>query len=351
MKHVFTIHSPITFLAAHAVIENLELPIDDVIIFSNGYKVPLNTYSIFPFLANRNTTYSKKLKNLITPKAEDNYISLHTNEEAFIAYIDLMSFFQKVLISHENCKSFNFIEEGNSSYLIRNDLDTLTWDKRNEKFRVYGFKSYIKNIFSSTKWAFRGYTNRFLALPYSYDSYQFIDEINYFTFSKNGFPLVASQKRKVLQIQKSNALLEMSKSLFYRDIVIWVDGSNSKFTDLPETIYNKAIDKAIHKLKNSLTSKKIVIKLRPGIENLSTNYLYAKLNSCGYHLEVMRNDIVLEAVLINSKNCIVVGNLSSALFYASIFGHEAYSIYGLYDQKVKTIFDDMPGYWEHVKKI
>ena len=46
MKHIFTIHSPITFFSACAVIFQEKLSHEDVIIINDGYKVPFKIGTI-----------------------------------------------------------------------------------------------------------------------------------------------------------------------------------------------------------------------------------------------------------------------------------------------------------------
>lgn len=352
MKHVFTVHSPITFLAAYATIKHLKINKIDVIVISSSYKVPIEDYKVIPsFVEARNKTALQKLRYFNVPRSFDAYLDSHLQGEDFIAYIDLMSYYQKILVTHKQCQEFHFIEEGNSSYANSNDLETLTWDKRQNKLRVNTQVSYISNLLNGLKWASRGYTNRFLALPYAYDNYHNIKGIKYFTFSAKAFPLVESSQKRVLKFENDHGINQLSKGLSYEDALIWVDGANERFTGLDLSYYHEAIDLAINKLGKKLYNKRVVIKLRPGLKEYSKNYLFNALKKANVEVEVMRDDIVLEAVFLNSKNCTVLGNLSSALFYASIFGHQSYSIYSLYSKKVKTIFDDMPGFWENINNL
>jgi hypothetical protein len=352
MKHIFIVHSPITFFAAYAAIKYLRLNKGEVIVISSNYKVPMEDFKVIPsFVEARNKNALQKMKYYNVPKSFDAYLNLHLYGQDFIAYIDLMSYYQKILVTHTRCREFHFIEEGNSSYANSNDLETLTWDKRQNKLRVNTQGSYISNLLNGLKWAGRGYTNRFLALPYAYDNYQNIKGIKYFTFSNKGFPLVETDQKRVLDLKNDDGIGQLSKGLCYENALLWVDGANERFTGLDLSYYHKAIDLAIEKLATQLNNRKIVIKLRPGLKEYSGNYLFKALRKANAEVEVMRDDIILEAVFLNSKNCTVLGNLSSALFYASIFGHHSYSIYSLYSKKVKTIFDDMPGFWENVGKL
>ena len=143
----------------------------------------------------------------------------------------------------------------------------------------------------------------------------------------------------------------MAGNVALENTFIWVDGSNSRFTKQPDSVYHQAIDSAIELLEDRLKTNGVYIKLRPGTTNFQSNYLYSALTAKGISVNVLPDKLVLECVFIRSRSCTVVGNLSSSLFYARIFGHDSYSIYSLYEKRGPTIFDQMPGYWTVVKKL
>ena len=351
MKHLFTVHSPITFLAAHMVVVNMKLDLEDVIILTNRYKVPIDKYSVYQFSSNIENGWFKKLTRLNVTNRLDKYLSGLSNGDEFIAYVDLMSYHQKVLITHPKCMGFNFIEEGNSSYRDKDNLDDLTWDKRNQSYRIRKGFSSLQDIYKSLKWSVRGYNPRLLSVPYSYTSYRDFENVRFFCFSELAYPTISSEKKVVLNISSSDEIIKLAGNISLKDSFVWVDGSNSRFTGLPEEVYHRAIDKAIDKFGNTLFEKPVFVKLRPGLEDYQSNYLYSKLQSVGVSVQVLPNNLILECVFINSVDCIVVGNLSSALFYAQIFGHKAYSLYALFEQRVPTYFDHLPGYWDVVETL
>lgn len=350
MKHVFSVHSPITFLMAHACVQYLKLDKQDVFIFTAvNYKVPIVDYQVIPcFKTNKRKSLFQKIKNFNVLNTYDKYLSEHIGDQNFIAYVDIMSYYQKMLITNKQCSGFHFIEEGNLSYINKNDLETLSWDTRHMSFRINNNKALVKNIAKSLMWAISGYTQRFLSLPYAYDNYMYIKDIKYFSFNEACYPLVSPDKKIPIKLERDGIIEQLSKGLRYIDTIIWIDGANEKFTGLELSYYYQAIDKAIKLLPKYNSSKNVIVKLRPGITDMKENYLYSALVKNNYEVEVMRDDIVLETVFINSEKCMIIGNLSSALFYASIFGHTSYSIYSLYSKKVPTIFDNLPGYWERI---
>ena len=131
MKHVFSVHSPITFLVAYATIKHLQLKVKDVIFLSATYKILINDYKVIPsFAESRNSTLFQKIRYFNVPKSFDNYLASHIQGEVFTAYVDLISYAQKILITHKQCQVFHFIEEGNSTYQANDDLEDITWHER-----------------------------------------------------------------------------------------------------------------------------------------------------------------------------------------------------------------------------
>ena len=349
MKHIFTVHSSITFLVTYATIKHLNLNPKDVIIISQKYKVPISGYKVIAdFHSAQNNSLLKQLKNFNVPRAFDKYINKYLNGKEFIAYVDLMSYYQKILVTHQKCKKFHFIEEGNSAYQANDDLNDIVWHERKENWRSKGWKD-----FKSIARVLRGYNLKLLSLPYIYSAYAFMESTRFYAFSKNAFYNLAPEKRILLQPSKNDKNIELlAGGHFLNNATIWLDGSNARYTGLDESYYYDAIEKAIPILKQKGVIKDTVYaKLRPGIKDLSSNKLVSILKANGLKVEVMPNDLILEAFFMQSSNCKIIGVLTAALEYAHVFGHEVYSIYGLFEKQPPTFFDRMTGFWENVEKL
>jgi hypothetical protein len=75
------------------------------------------------------------------------------------------------------------------------------------------------------------------------------------------------------------------------------------------------------------------------------------LDELSISYEVLPHGILAEGFFLSSKGLRVVGFVSSLLFYASIFGHEAYSFMNLLENRPKTRFDNINGFKKLVKNI
>jgi hypothetical protein len=147
MKHLFFVHSPLTFLLACSVIEHLKLKKEDVIILTIAYKVPIDEFKVYPIFYTESAWY-KKIFSPNYPKKYDSYIEKITQNSLFTAYIAWMSYYNKVLITHPNCKEFHFIEEGVSTYQTHHELSDISWSIGNKAFRVSSFfdKFFIRSL-------------------------------------------------------------------------------------------------------------------------------------------------------------------------------------------------------------
>jgi hypothetical protein len=349
MKHIFTVHSSITFLVAYATIKHLEIDQADVLIISSAYKVPIDDYKVIPsFVEARSSSALQKLKYFNVPKSYDAYLNAHLQSQDFIAYIDLMSYYQKIIVTHSNCQEFHFMEEGNSAYQAKDDLKDITWHERQEGWRSSGllnFKSLVRVV--------RGYNLRLLSMPYIYSAYANMEHTKFFAFSKNAFYNVTPDKRVLVKPPENDPNIQkLAGGHSLNEATIWLDGSNAKYTGLAEFYYYEAIQKAIPLLKEKgIIKDKVYAKLRPGIKDISTNKLVTILRENGVEVSVIPNDLILEAFFMQSNNCKIIGVLTAALEYAHVFGHVSYSIYGLFEKQPPTFFDRMTGFWENIENL
>lgn len=349
MKHLFSVHSPITFLSAYGTIKYLGLDNSEVIIMSSNYKVLIDDYKVIPsFEEVKNKTLFQKIKYFNVPKAYDNYIASVIGNQDFIAYIDLVSYKQRNIITHKNCRAFHFLEEGNSTYQQYDDLEDLTWQERHIGWRnkgIFDFYSLLRIM--------RGYNLRMLSMPYIYMAYANIKGIQFFSISKNAYVNIKDENRVVLKFENNDPNIEkLAGGYAYQHQTIWLDGSNARYTGLDESYYHQAIHQAIPILKaKEVIKDKVYVKLRPGIKDVDSNQLVAILKFHGIEVEVMPNDMIIEAFLIQSSKCHVIGVMTSVLEYAHVFGHKAYSIYSLFEKQPPTFFDRMTGMWENIERL
>lgn len=353
MKHLFTIHSPLTFLVAYSTIEHLGLSREDVILLSQRYTVPIKGFRVEPAFQTKYNSFWSRLTKFNVPRHYDRYISQLTGGETFTAYVDLMSYYQKILVTHEQCQGFHFIEEGNASYMSEDDMADLTWEDYTSDMSFRNNSLFSRSSIQSIIRTLRGYNLRLISLPYHYMAYVNFPDTNFYAFSNNAFYNAPEHKRVLVAPQKEDVnMLELAKGIQLSNEVIWVDGANGRYTGLPLSYYHEAIEKAIEIMKSKgIITNQVYVKLRPGIKNTEDIYLVAALQRAGLQVVVLPGDLVLEALFIASERCTIVGVLTSALEYAHVFGHTAYSIYSLFSEQPPTFLDRMDGFWENVQSL
>lgn len=352
MKHVFTIHSPITFLVAYSIVEHLQLNVDQVVFICSNYQPPINKFNCVPSFTEQNKGILKKLKTLNVPEHYDRYIYKIVDGKEFTAYVDLMSYYQKILVTHYKCKQFHFFEEGNSAYMAWDDDKDLTWEDYTGGMG-YRVKLFDRVFFRSLVRVIRGYNLRILSLPYHYMAYVNFKYIKFFSFSANAFFNAPESKKVIVKPNPFRVeITKMAGEYALQDESIWLDGSNSRYTGLDDSYYQRAIGKAISVFKrNGVIKEKVYIKLRPGIKDVSENKLYGLLVQNHIEVEVLPDDMIIECFFMTSKNCNIIGNLTSALEYAHVFGHKSYSIYPFFEKQPPTLFDRMTGFWNNIETV
>jgi hypothetical protein len=345
MKHIFSTHSPITYFCAANVVLHEGLQKEDVVFLYTSF-VPPNDLGIpVPSFHTQNKTIFTKLKTFNFVKSYDKYLNRISQGETFMAYIDIAHYYQKLLITHHNCVGFHFIEEGTASYLSPKNLEELTRIERLSSFRFRGNREKFRAILR----VLRGYNLKLLALPYFANAFTFLEDSKYYGFSPAIYPGVLAENKVILEAKTIYSLKE-TKEFKLSGALLFIEESYFRVYNVNEKDLEYCMSQTMIILKNEMRQRPIYLKLRPGQkEHDSTWIKYLTKHQINY--QVLPKEMVLEELLVKSENCKVVGTVSSLLFYASIFGHEAFSNYALIPQKPKSAFDYLDFYWEAVAKI
>ena len=347
MKHIFTIHSPITYFCAANVVLREELAKEDVIFLYTGF-VPLAELGLpVPSFYTLHQGIVQKLRTFNLVNSYDEYIRKITNGKQFQAYIDLAHYYQKILITHESCVAFHFIEEGMSSYIPPKTLNELTRIELNSGFRFTRYKEKFNALFR----ILRGYNLKLLALPYFANSFTFLDGSRYYGFSPAIYPGVSDQKKVILDAQHVHIQKqENTQSSQLSNAIVLIEESYFQVYNIQNADITYCLEQSLQNLKRELTSRPVFIKLRPGQkerDSIWKQYLVKHQIAS----QVLPGDLVLEELLIDSKHCKVVGTISALLYYASIFGHDSFSNYNFIPNRPRAVFDYLDFFWEEVQTL
>lgn len=346
MKHIFTVHSPITFLMAISIIKTNKLAEDKIVILSSGYVPPTKPQYLKNSFDSLNRSITKKIIHWNTPKEYDNYIdSLLDKDENYVAYIDLMHMHQRILITNKKCLNFSFIEEGTASYLLPQTLENVGYLFKNNNDR---FGS-LKDILFDFRFLLRGYNSKLISMSFTPQSYNDI-ALNYYCLSSAAYPNVDTLKKKIIKLEELDLDAIFPQTLALSSALIWVEETFSYVYNIPELEYELAIKKTINKLSNELKNRTIYLKKRPNQKD-NKSLVYKTLVQNGFDVKILEDNLILEVVLHKSEDCLLIGNISSLLYYGTLLGHKSFSMFDVMKNKPKTPFDDLNFFWDAVSKV
>lgn len=354
MKYIFTFHSNITFISALTVYKYLRLNSENTLFLSNGYKVPLKNFKYYDYYDLTEKNWLIKIKNFNYPKAFDKYIKKLTDGDEYIAYIDLMSAGNRVLITNERCKGFNFLEEGIVNYYNYNNLRLYTIDIDSFPWRINYIKDW-KFIFNSIIRIIRGRSLRLLNLPVHPGAYCNFIDVKFYCFSKKANLNISEDQKIVIPFNYISAeLKELTKGIDISNSLLWLGDTICKFYKIPLDIIESALRKSLANLQRNKKDfpSKIFIKFKGGQSLAERDISIKVFSEYGLKSEILPDDLVMEAVLLHSKNLIVLGNGTSLLLYANIFGHKTYSIFkNIPDNFNIPLESSFPNFWDFVEEL
>lgn len=334
MKFVFTIHSHVTFLAALATIELEKLEQSNVVIIANNYKIPFISNNKIVVVDSYDQEISKnsffeKIRNFNYGKGSDKYINRITKGCDYIAFIDLMSSFNRFLVTNPNCKQFNFIEEGIVNYGNYDSFRLLTIDLDKFSWRL-NYKNHLNEIIKSIVRILRGRSLKILNLPIQPNVYAFFKNVNFYGFSELAFPNIPSQKKKNISFDSisvpRNLLKELKRDIDLENSFILIGDSMCTHYNISMEHFKMALDKMLSKIK-PIEAKKIFVKLKGSESKEEVSVIMSSLKKFNFEINFLEQDIIMELVFLSHNNLTVLGNGSSLLVYSKLMNHHTYSLF------------------------
>lgn len=346
MKHIFVVHSHITYLAALGVIEHEGLPLSDCVLVSPSYqRAEPVTVQIVPYLsglrANRFSIgcYLRPIQRI------DRVISRLTNGERYTLYFSVTLPLVRVLLTNVLCTDFHIIEEGVSAYVSWFDLPTMTTYSR-AGFRARGLVSRLRDTILPL---LRGYTSRLQALPIFYNAYQHPDR-KFYGFSDSSYVQLAVGHRVKLSFESIVRRFDFSAvGVDLSGATIWlgdcVDSSQSDGVRYFEALEQGFIN---HILSNRSTAR-VFVKFHYRESLASRNATLELFARHGVDVEVIHDTVIMEIALLSCAGAKLYGTYSSLLLYAAFIGHKAYSVDRFYTAGV--LDNRISSFWDYVEKL
>ncbi len=321
MKHLFYIHSCITYIVSVSVVAELNLRLDEVVfVYGRGF-----THEEYSYIKSVRLPESLMILGKISSRGAkllmlrkfreittvDRLVTDLVQGDKYIAYLPLTkNYLMQLLATHPNCSDLVFIEEGMLTYTGKINIDT--------------------NITYGT--GLRGKAARFITF------------LNHGNRSFYYRPYTYSQPMPLYVLRDAvDATGPALDVRVLRSVVVPPLDVGFKFDGgcilIIETVVEDGITSSenyLHALDAFITdylkdeSDTIWIRFRPNhpVPGEVLNYLKNR----SLEVKLLPDQICAESLFYHSRDLTVVGLSTSLLFYAAIWGHESYSL-------LKTLFE------------
>lgn len=358
MKHIFLVHSPITYLVSISIIIKLEIPKEDAIIIFERFNAGVQeneNYIARTLHEHFNKNFSVKkiahyFKHFSLIGRIDFLINNTIYDKKFVAYIATLTYSAKTLITHQNCFTFNFIEEGLADYYKEEMLNNLNPVYSKDSWRSSILKQ-TKRVLNEVYWVLRGYNFKLLGLPFSYSCYHAFDNVSFYGLAEESFPLIYNKNKVIVSFEKEN--FEYINSNIEIDLdnkFVWVGDAGIVQHGYKENVYLEGIEKGCIGFLNARSIKNIFIKFHkdePPVLRATIQKLFQQ-NEISF--TIIPDSVIMELLLFRSTNVTLIGIYSSLLYYASIMKHNCFSVYEFVKQEYgRSISNrDFAFYWNKV---
>lgn len=346
MKHVFVVHSPITYLSALGVMATEKLEQRDCILVSEGFSreqpVPIHT---LPYTRGLKANHYHLGRYLKPYKATDKHIARLTMGEPFVAYVSTVNKLARYLITNPLCCEFHFIEEGTSAYVPWIELYALTLHNSFVPMRPGSLMDRLRDLKLPLC---RGYSSQISALPLFYNAYTH-PRRKFYGFSPSSHCLVDERQRVLLDFRAINAAFSLPTTLTLDNSVVWIG-------DCVE-IADRSIEQYLASIKNGLIDR---VLTKEGIRSIFVKFHYREselsrrvtLELFAAHnisVTVIDESTIMEVEFLATTTARVYSTYSSLLLYAALSGNAAYSVDRHYAGGLTN--ERLDFMWQYVQKI
>ena len=326
MKHLFMMHSAITYLASLSVISAENLDTRDCLFIYQGNNLGFPGFVNSIFLAEVQVGqwgYVKKIDKIV-----DDYLK----GDSFHVYIASVNALSRILISNKNCVSINFIEEGTASYFSSYNMGLFFNEYRKSENRIIGVRSFVREFKYYLRAILNLYPIKYFRLPLDYCNYAFVDDICFYCTNQYTFPL--SRNRKVIPLA-GNYKNQLEAQYDLNDQYLWI--SSKLFDNYPNDTEKlaKIIKDFFRDYIRHTPITKIYVKFHQYEKESSKTLLLGIFEELGISSVVMDDSVIMEIELLRSKNLTMFGDITSLLLYNSLWGNKSISLARLYAKHIK----------------
>lgn len=332
MKHIFTIHSHITFLAALGVMATDKIDTNEVVLITGSNYKPQVSPAFCGKIVNALDTemgeYSmlQKIKNFNYTNAAHQYINKITEGQSYIAYIDLMSVFNRYLVRDVQCVQFHIIEEGIVNYADFDDFNLWTADLRQFDWQWTGLKNW-RQMLNGIVRLLRGRSIKLLAMPIHPNLYTLHKGVNAYCFSDLAFQYTRASQKIIMSWHSIKPYVQTETNIFKNGDWFWIGDMLCSFYKIPLDVFEIALGKLMEEINPNKNEITIYLKFRGGESKEEKELTVSYLQRFNFNVVYIQPDQIMELVFLDLKDIKVCGIASSLLIYANLMGHQTYSIY------------------------
>ena len=332
MKHIFTIHSPITFLAALGTIVYENIATENVVFICGGNfepnLAPDFKGQVVPSYDRMEASFSfvNKIKHFNYTKSANDYIAKVTENQSFIAYVDLMSVFNRYLVMHSKCQQFHVIEEGIVNYADYDDFMLWTADLKSFDWQWKSFGAF-KQMANAGVRMLRGRSLRLLAMPIHPNLYTLHQGVNAYCFSDAAFKYTPANQKKVLSWKGLNKLVSIAETTYANGDWFWIGDTLCKSYGVRMEHFENALQQLLETINPRKEVRIIHVKFRGSESETEKKLTLTYLERYNFKVQMVAKSEMMEMVFLNHAHLNVCGIASSLLIYANEMGHQTHSLF------------------------
>lgn len=306
-KHVFYVHSHITYYISMAIINEIKISESEVLfIKSRAYENnsldnskciditdihdSIDKIGKLDFF--KTYKYIKKIDNLIDSKIPNIDFSVYLPMVRHKA--------MQIIASNKNCKQINIIEEGVIAY-------SKYFMHFKEKNVLLAIGKYIVNNFLNI-----GRGRFYFIKPFDIRKFIKKNQPIFYTVSNQGFKGLPFKIKKIELISDKNFSFELKGN-----IVMVLEGAVEQGNLGLETFIS-SIEEMLR--VNTQNEKKISIKFHPAQSDANKEKIINSCKKLGIKPQNIPNHVSFEQLALKNKNLLVIGFSTSLLFYARELG-------------------------------
>lgn len=328
MKHIFVVHSNITYLISLGVIRKEGLNESDVMIISDGFTcdgpIPVTVVKVEANKAILKQSVKRYIKLFYNPWYElYQVIDAFVRDEAFIAYVPVLHLIKKLVIIHPKCTEFHFIEEGTASYMYTATLADYSIAAIENKHWIYpkGITG-LKQRFHHSYREFGFKTNVIGTIPLYYMNHDKPGR-KFYGFSEEAHPALHFGEREVIDMKSILRDFKFPNDIYeFKNANIWI-GDPDVEKMYGEDIYLKCLE---NKLIPAVKGSTLYVRYHYRENKFQRQKFVSLLEKHGVKYTEIDDKQIMELVFIKSTGCKCYGFMSSLLMYATMAGHASFSI-------------------------